>query len=267
MKRYLAPLGLTLALCALGSAQEITGDRVVVPARNTTRPRVVKASVTNGSITVNTYDGKDVIVETKPSARTSSRAPQTYQGLRRLDLPRGLSVEEEDNVITVRTSTPDAGNVVITVPPDTSLQLRSVHGGITVDGVHGDIEADSTHAGVTLNNVAGTVLASSTHGDVKVSMVRVDPGKPLSFSSVHGDLDVTLPADVKATVKMSSVQGAIYSDFEIRMGGGQPITEKSNSPDGAFRVRIDRAIYGTINGGGAELSFHTVHGKILLRKK
>ena len=72
---------------------------------------------------------------------------------------------------------------------------------------------------------------------------------------------------MKATVKMSTVQGAIYSDFEIRMGGGQPITEKNNSPDGLFRVRIDRTIYGAINGGGAEASFHTVHGRILLRKK
>ncbi len=267
MKRNLAPLGLTLALCAFAYAQENTGDRVVVPARNSTHPRIVKASITNGSITVTSYNGKEVIVQTRRPARGPARQPQTYQGLRRIDMPRGLSVEEEDNVINIRSSTPDAGNVVITVPPDTSLQLKCVHGAITVDGVRGDIEADSTHADVTLNNIAGTVLASSTHGDVKVSMVSVDPAKPLSFSSVHGDLDITLPADVKASVKMSSVQGAIYSDFEIRLGGGQPITEKSNSPDGAFRVRIDRTIYGTINGGGTEASFHTVHGKILLRKK
>jgi hypothetical protein len=266
MKRYLAPLGLTLALCALAYAQETTGDRVVVPARNTTHPRVVKASTLSGSITVNTYNGKEVIVESRPS-RGSSRAPATYQGLRRIDAPRGLNVEEEDNVITVRTSAIPSANLVITVPPDTSLQLKSVHGSITVDGVHGDIEADTTHSGVNLNNVAGTVLASSTHGDVKVAMVSVGPGKPLSFSTVHGDIDVTLPADVKAAVKMSTVQGAIYSDFEIRMGGGQPVTEKANSPEGVYRVRIDRTINGTINGGGVEASFHTVHGKIMLRKK
>ncbi len=266
MRQYLAPLGLTMAICALAYAQENTGDRVVVPARNTTHARVVKASTLNGSITVNTYNGKEVIVELR-SGRGSSRTPQTYQGLRRIDGGRGLSVEEEDNVITVRTPTNPSGNLVITVPPDTSLQLKSVHGSVAVDGVHGDVEADTTHADITLNNVSGTVLASSTHGDVKVSMVSVDPGKPLSFSSVHGDIDVTLPAAVKASVKLSTVQGAIYSDFEIRMGGGQPITEKSNSPEGVYRVRIDRTIYGTINGGGVEASLHTVHGKIILRKK
>ena len=81
-------------------------------------------------------------------------------------------------------------------------------------------------------------------------------------------MDVTLPADLKANLKLMSVHGEIYSDFEIKAdAGGQPITEKSDSPDGRFRVRVDRTIYGTINGGGTEASFSTFNGKILIRKK
>ncbi len=266
MKRLAALTGLAMAVCALACAQENTGDRVVVPVRNTTRPRVVKASVTFGSITVKTASGKEVIVETRPSGATS-RAPRTFEGLRRIDLPRGLEVTEEDNVITVKPSPLNRDGLVLTVPPDTSLQLNATHGGITVEGVHGDIQADSTHSDVKLTNVSGTVLANSTHGDVRVSMDRVDPGKPLSFTTVHGDIDVTLPDDVKANVKLSTVQGSIYSDFEIKMTSGQPITETSGTPDARFRVRIDRTINGTINGGGTEASLRTVHGRILLRKK
>jgi hypothetical protein len=268
MKPLAALTGLTLMACALLSAQEAAGDRVVVPARNATRPRVVDVKALNASITVKTYNGKEVIVETTSGGRRSDRAPQTVDGLKRIDLPRGgLQVEEQDNVIRVRTSPWNRdGNLVITVPADTSLQLNTTQGSITVDGVHGDIDAGTTHSGITLRNISGTVLANSTHGDVKVTMDRVDPAKPLSFATVHGDIDVTLPADTKANVKMSSVQGAIYSDFEIRLGG-QTITEKSDSPDGRFQVRLDRGINGTINGGGVEASFRTVHGKILLRKK
>src|SRR5204863_1753338 len=101
MKRYLALTGLTLMLCAVGSAQESTGQRVVVPARNTTHPRLLKASLLNSSITVKTHAGKDVIVESAASSssrereRTRERAPD---GMRRIDLPfGGFSVEEEDN--------------------------------------------------------------------------------------------------------------------------------------------------------------------------
>ena len=64
MKRSSALAGLLLAVCALACAQETTGDRVVVPARNTSHPRVVNATVHEGSITVKTYSGNEVIVET-----------------------------------------------------------------------------------------------------------------------------------------------------------------------------------------------------------
>ncbi|HYW42303.1 MAG TPA: DUF4097 family beta strand repeat-containing protein [Bryobacteraceae bacterium] len=267
MKRLAALLGLTFSLCALAGAQQTTGDRVVVPARNSTHPRVVNAKVTRGTITVKTYTGNEVIVEAD-RASGKREAPDTYQGLKRIDLPRGgLEVTEEDNVVRVRTGEMHDGSLVITVPVDTSLQLSSTFGPITVDGVHGDIDASTTHDGITLTNVSGTVLANSTHGNIKVSMDRVDPGKPLNFATVHGDIDVALPADVKVNIKAITTQGSIYSDFEIKLTGGQPITEKNDTPDGKFRVRIDRAIYGAINGGGGEASLRTVHGRILLRKK
>ncbi len=45
MKRYLALTGLTLSLCAPGLRPgQPAGERVVVPARNTTHPRVVNAA-------------------------------------------------------------------------------------------------------------------------------------------------------------------------------------------------------------------------------
>src|SRR3982750_4469751 len=97
MKRYSALTGMTLMVCALGFAQESTGQRVVVPARNTTHPRMVKASLLNAGITVKTHTGKDVIVESTGSSsrerererereRTRERVPE---GMRRIDLPSG----------------------------------------------------------------------------------------------------------------------------------------------------------------------------------
>src|SRR3954469_12566636 len=159
MKPYLALTGMTLMLCALASAQESTGQRVVVPARNTTHPRVVKASLLNSGITVKTHAGKDVIVESVASTstrerdrgRTRERAPD---GMRRIDLPfGGFSVEEEDNVITIRSGASMGGNLVVTVPVETSVQLRATHGPIVVDGLHGEIDATSTNGRVELMNI------------------------------------------------------------------------------------------------------------------
>src|SRR5438093_5092455 len=134
-KRYMALTGVTLAFCGVAAAQEAGGDRIVVPARNTTHPRVVNAHVTQGSITVKTYNGKEVIVETRgQTGRGAFWRPATVDGLKRVELPpRGLSVQEEDNVIEIRTGSSQDAHLTITVPPDTSLHLRSTHGDVTAE--------------------------------------------------------------------------------------------------------------------------------------
>ena len=61
--------------------------------------------------------------------------------MRRIDLPSGgFSVEEEDNVITIRSGPIDGGNLVVSVPVDTSVQLKATHGPIVVEGLHGEID-------------------------------------------------------------------------------------------------------------------------------
>jgi DUF4097 and DUF4098 domain-containing protein YvlB len=187
-------------------------------------------------------------------------------GLRRLDLrARGLSVEEEDNVVTVRMPSNHSGNLVISVPADTALKLKSLHGEINVEGVNGEIDVDSLNGAVTLTNVSGNVLAHSLNGAIKATMDRVDTTKPMSFSTLNGSIDVTLPADFKANVKLTADHGEIYSDFDFKLGGN--ITQRNDTSDGRFRVRIDRTLTGTINSGGAEATFHTYNGTIYIRKK
>jgi hypothetical protein len=268
MKTSLALLSISLAVGSLACAQEAAGDRVVVPARNTTHPRKVDASLMHGSITVKTYAGKEVIVETRGSSSSPDKPDRTPEGLKRLDFPaRGLSVEEEDNVVTVRMnmSSSRGGDLVISVPADTSLKLHTLHGEISVDGVHGELEVDSLNGPVTLANVSGTVVAHSLNGAIKASMDSVDSTKPLSFSTLNGSIDVTLPADFKANVKLTTDHGEIYSDFDFKLGGS--ITQRNDTSDGKFRVRIDRTLTGSINGGGAEATFHTFNGRIYIRKK
>jgi DUF4097 and DUF4098 domain-containing protein YvlB len=211
---------------------------------------------------VRTHAGKDVIVETGHGAK--QQAPEEARGMRRLNLPsRGLEVEEQDNVIQVRFRSAADQDVLITVPPDTSLSLKSTNGSVEAEGVRGEVDADSHNGRVTLTNISGTVVAHSLNGQSKVVLDRVDPGKPLSFSTLNGSIDVTLPADTKANVKFKADRGEVYSDFDIALAPSQAVSEKS---DGRFRVRIDRTIQGTINGGGVEMAFYTLNGKIYLRK-
>ncbi|MCX6628913.1 MAG: DUF4097 family beta strand repeat-containing protein [Candidatus Solibacter sp.] len=267
MKPKSALVGITLVACSLGLAQDTNSERVVVPARNTTHARKVDVNMMGGSITVKSYAGKEVIVEARDGSSGRDRDPKTVGGMRRLDLPaRGLSVEEENNVVTVRMQRMQHAELVISVPPDTSLTLRTMQGENAVEGVKGELDVNSHNGKITLTNVSGSVLANTMNGTMKVTMDSVDANKPLSFSSMNGTIDVTLPADFKANVKLRTDHGAVYSDFDFKLGGGA-ITEKNDSADGKFKVKMDRTINGTINGGGAEATFKTYNGTIYLRKK
>ena len=75
MKTTFALAGLGLAaLCSLAAAQDTAGQRIVVPARNSSRPRKLTARAMHGSITVKAYAGNDVIVEaSSEESRSRSR--------------------------------------------------------------------------------------------------------------------------------------------------------------------------------------------------
>ena len=264
MKPTLAFTGLLLAVRALTFAQDTTGDRIVVPARDTSHPRVVHCSTMNGAITVKTYSGKEVMVED-----SSTQGPRSAPGgMRRIGVAnRGLEVEEEDNVITVHKRPGGNGNLIITVPADTSLRLRTLSGEIKVDGVHGEVEAHTQNGHVTLTNISGTISADSQNGPIKVTMDAVDAGKPLAFATFNGIVDVTLPSDLKANLTVKTNHGPVYSDFDVTLGGSRAVTEKNSSADGRFRIRIDNTIRGTINGGGVDMTIRTFNGGVYIRKK
>jgi DUF4097 and DUF4098 domain-containing protein YvlB len=267
MKATLAPTGLILIFCAMAGTQDTTGDRVVVPARNTSHARVINCNVLNGNIRVQTHSGTDVIVE-EPAGTRAGRSADTHDGMKRIDVPmRGLEVVEDDNVITVRNRVNGRGNLLITVPADTSLHLKSLSGNVNVDGVHGEVSAHTQNGHITLSHISGTVTADALNGPIHVEMDAVDAAKPMAFSTLNGEIDVTLPPDFKANLSVKALRGPVYSDFDVTLGAAQPIIQANNSSGMRYVIRIDRNIVGTINGGGTELTFHTLNGPVYIRKK
>ena len=254
-------------LTASGTAQE-SADQLTVPFSDATRPRVVRVNLIHGSIAVRAYDGNDLIIESdsEPNQRRSNRE---IDGLRRIDIHRpGLQVAEQDNTIRITADTHSrAVELRMQVPRNTSLQLRSINAGrISVEGVDGELDVNTTNGSVILNDVSGTVIAHTLNGKLTVRLSRAAPDKPMSFSTLNGDVDVSLPPDMKARLKLKSDNGDVYSDFDIVTQRSTNTTPTSTVDHKGRRIAMDRAVYGTINGGGPEVSFTTLNGKILIRK-
>jgi DUF4097 and DUF4098 domain-containing protein YvlB len=270
MKRALALVISLTVIAGLTAAQ----DKVTVPLSSPGQPATVKAHLVSGSITVTAGTGPQVVIasgagQDRGSRREDRNAPP---GMHRIDAGgHGFNVEEDHNVVTV---VPDLGgqdmNLAIQVPVNTSVELKTVNGGhIDVTGTSGTLDVENVNGPVTLKNVSGSVSATTVNGSLTISLDRVTPDKPMSFSSLNGKVDVTLPADAKARLRIKTTNGAVYSDFDVKMEPDttKPVVEDGRGQGGKYRIRMDRGVYGSINGGGPEYSFQTMNGSILIHKK
>src|SRR5947209_2346041 len=245
-------------------------DRVSVPLSDPTRPAFIKAHLLNGGITVKGYEGKAVIVEAR--ARASEDGDKESHGMRRIPInSTGLEVEEENNRVNIgAASTQRTIDLTISVPVRSSLSLHTVNDGdISVSNVDGELDVNDVNGEVTLSSISGTVVAHALNGKVLVTFNRINTSKPMAFSSLNGDIDVTFPPDLKANLVISSDRGDVYSDFDVALAAHAPqqqTTEDSRNRDGHYRVKIDKSVRGSINGGGPELQFRNFNGNIYIRK-
>ncbi|MBF8296832.1 MAG: hypothetical protein HW389_3377 [Bacteroidetes bacterium] len=186
----------------------------------------------------------------------------------------GLTVEEDDNVVTVSTGMRGGSRTVdltLRVPTNCSMHLSTVNdGNIEVENVNGDLEINNTNGSVRLTGISGSAVAHALNEDLTATFVKLDPQKQLSFSSLNGKIDVTLPSDVKANVYMKSDQGEIYSDFDLKIlteNISPSVTKEENKgKKGKFRVSVEKAMRASINGGGQEIQFTNFNGDIYIRK-
>jgi hypothetical protein len=252
-----------------------TPEHVSVAFSDPSQPGKLSVKLLSASIAIKGYAGKEVVIDARMGADDSeekdNNKAERSGGMRRIRASSsGLEVEEEHNVMSVRTGWPNNKPVHLTiqVPSRTALDLSVVNDGdITVDGVDGDIVANNTNGAITLTNVSGAVVAHALNEDVKASFTRYS-GKPMSFSSLNGTLDVTLPADIKANIKLQSDNGEVYSDFPVDMLA-PPVNQTvqdDRSTGGKYRLKIEKSMIGRINGGGPEITFKTFNGDIKLHR-
>jgi len=301
MKTIIRLAGIMILLWAAGLAdnpQESQADHAVVSFTNPAKPGTVEVDISEGSITVRGYEGKDVIIDARWRERVLTKEEELEEqaalaeeeeevdqeelarkkaqaekarGMKMLEVESmGLIVEEEENVIQVEVEEGKrAVDLLIQVPFSTSLRLscRDDERGVTVQGVNGEIEVDTSDGPIVLTDVSGPVVADSSDGEIKAVFGKVTPGKPMSFSSMDGDIDITLPLDVKASLKMKTDEGQIFTDFDVQLTPSQQKKEEDERKEGGgYRVAFEKVTLGLINGGGAEIQLTTYEGNIYVRK-
>jgi Putative adhesin len=267
---------LFFAVTAMLVAQEPAPppQRITLPFSDPSRPKSLTVNIPMGSVTVTGYDGSDAIIEYSgrgvgPRKKTLEDMPP---GMHRLDQPvNTVEATQENNVVRVKGGFWDRLNIEIKVPKQTTLDLKTMNGSISVEGISGEMTIDAMNGKIAVQDAAGPVVAHSMNGRITASLTQVSAAKSSSFSSMNGNIEVTLPADLKARLKMKTDRGEIYTDFDVKVDSATGST--TFAPDGGGKnggvalTHTDRTLYGTINGGGPEMQFITYNGRIVIRKK
>ncbi|GAB3513008.1 DUF4097 family beta strand repeat-containing protein [Spirosoma knui] len=254
------------------AAQSDGKEQLTVPLSDPSKPGFLTVGLVNGSIHVVGYTGKDVVIEAVSTASRRQKEGNievTANGMKRIANTNSMEVkaEEKDNRVHISSdSWKRPIDLTIKVPQRFSMKVNTVNqGDITIDNVTGELEVTNVNGAITLTNISGSAVANTVNGGLKATFKNVDSKTPMAFSTLNGNVDVTLPANAKAAVKIKSDQGDVFSDFDIDIDKSQPKVNRT-SQSGMYRVSVDDWVQGKINGGGPEIMMKNMHGNVYVRK-
>lgn len=251
-------------------------EKLVVPLSNPDSRGKLEVGQVRGDIKIETYDGKEVIIVATATGDRDDDCNGCNDESDRRSAPAGMkriasssvefSASENNNRVKIETNSWKKGiDLDIKIPANFDLKVSTVHGKIDVKGIDGQMEVSTVHGPLTFMDVSGSIVCNTVHGDVIVNFIKVTANEPMSFVTLHGNVDVSLPSNVKATTKMKSDRGEIFTDFDMAVENSKPETKSADK--GGYKVSINAWVYGEINGGGPEYTMKNMNGDIIIRKK
>lgn len=204
----------------------------------------------NGGITVEGGARADILVQAKvvARARTESRAQE---------IAKGVQVSVAGN--TVESSGPSGFedregwhvSYRLYVPTQTSVDLRTVNGGIKINDVEGRIAFRTVNGGVKLARLAGDVRGRTNNGGVDIDLDgAVWRGEGLDVQTQNGGVRLAIPEQYSARLETGTVNGRLRLEFPVTVQG-----------------RIDRDIDATLGAGGPPIRVRTTNGGVRITRK
>lgn len=212
---------LVLAAAALlAPAARAAGEdnQAVAKFSDATKPGTLRVDLPFADIKITGTDDAEVTVTSALPQKGKGEVDR--DGFRRLDDEAAFEVAEKNNVISVTLTGPDrwrghGSGFVITVPRNTSIIVEGDNpggGDLVITGVEGDVDVSSMNGDVELRDLVGAAVVNSMNGGI-LATFKTAPVKPVSLLSMNGEIDLHLPADTKANLKLSSFHGSIRTNF------------------------------------------------------
>ncbi|HSB74569.1 MAG TPA: DUF4097 family beta strand repeat-containing protein [Terriglobales bacterium] len=151
----------------------------------------------------------------------------------------------------------DAADVVVRQAHGGHIHVRTLNGPIRLEDVdHGDVEVISVSGPVTLVNTDGRLVSvNTTDGKITYNGDFGDGGEYV-LANHSGDIDVTLPASASVDISATSATGAVSNDFPFH-------------PEAHTSVPLTqgKSFAGTANAGSSSVRLRSFSGKIHVKKR
>jgi len=165
------------------------------PVLDTKVPANAQIEIQNprGDVSITTGDDVNVSVHAHQVAFASSDA--TAQ---KIFDSQQAHVTVSGNAVVVKVDGNASGrtNLVLTVPRSASVNVNTGHGGVTVAGLGGNVDAEVQHGDLETTAIQGYVHARlSNHGDFSAHEIQGNVtvegnGGDLTLSDIHGKVDI-----------------------------------------------------------------------------
>lgn len=257
------------ALSAPLLAQGDSKEQLTIPLTDPARPGTLKVHLVRGTIRVTGYTGNQVVIDASSRPDKADKPKENADGMKRISKGGGLDITatEQNNVVQVKSKLFNSlMELHIKVPMKFGLNVGTVNDGdIVIENVDGEMEITNVNGDIRLTNISGSAVANTVNGVLKATFKTVDAKSPMAFSTLNGNVDVTLPATARFDVKLKSDRGEIYSDFDMEIDKSVPQATRSKS-EGMYKVSIEDWVKGKVNGGGSEIMMKNMNGNIYVRK-
>ncbi|WP_259014859.1 DUF4097 family beta strand repeat-containing protein [Emticicia fluvialis] len=183
----------------------------------------VQIIVQQASVSIQGVDGNEVTIE--QTGENRKELPKEAEGLRLVtggvvdNTGLGANAEVEGNLLKITIpKNRYTGILIIKVPKNLDLSVTESQNmnehKIVISDIAGEIELKTNNSKAYLNDITGPLVAHTGYGKIFVTYSKLSQSSPSSINA-SGAIDITLPSDAKANLKVRNYYGDLFTDWDI----------------------------------------------------
>ncbi|MEM9077776.1 MAG: hypothetical protein AAGC43_12080 [Bacteroidota bacterium] len=243
-------------------------EPIVLPIDATYSNALINISLQSGSMNIVGHDKNQftIYVELDSSFAETKKTEDKDGFVRLVNNAFDLEITNSGNRLDINSySSKGLKKLTVKVPRSSDMSLLTNNGDLGIENVQGKLDVISNYGKIDIKRIHGSVVASCPNGNTFIDFASLDKKNPSSITSLNGKIEVNVPAESSISFKLLSIEGNIYSNFDIQLIP-KVINHYENTENGSY-LAIKKWMVGSLNDGGQTISISTVHSNIYLKTK